>query len=149
MGMTDPLITQLVEARKVAGLSQRELAEAMSCVPSHVSMLEGGRTSPRLDTLRRWAQALGLQPGPLVPLAYETAPSASSVAAGNGATEGGHTFPPGLVILYGETAQLAREAGVPVFVDGDSGEIVYSKSAVARTLDVAERTVEKAREGRR
>lgn len=78
--MTDPLITELIEARKAAGLTQRQVADRMHCVQSHVSMLEAGRTDLQLDTLRRWAGALGLRPV-WVP---ETAP-ATSVVAGNGA----------------------------------------------------------------
>lgn len=90
----DPLVAELRDRREKAGLTQRQLADAMHCVQSHVSMLEAGRTDLQLDTLRRWAAALGVQPA-WVPLTYEPA-----------------------------------------------------SEDVARTLDVAERTVEKAREAR-
>jgi transcriptional regulator with XRE-family HTH domain len=73
--MTDPLIQQLAEARKAAGLSQRALAKAADTAQSYLWYLESGAKNPSLSTLRKWAQALGLQPV-LVPLAYETAPVA-------------------------------------------------------------------------
>lgn len=166
--MTDPLITELIEARKAAGLTQRQLADRMHCVQSHVSMLEAGRTDLQLDTLRRWAGALGLRPA-WVP---ETAP-ATSVVAGNGAPrlgEGpadedapasdpvsgrngdradvapvatraqGGPLPTGMAIFSGEAARIARELNVPVFIDGDG-----SDTAVARTLDVAEATADRNR----
>src|SRR6186713_2671491 len=93
MTAVDPLVALLVAARKAAGLKQATLARAMNCGQQNVAVLETGRTDTRLSTLRRWAGALGLQPA-LVPLAYETAPVDACTAAGNGATEGGVTFPP-------------------------------------------------------
>ena len=91
----DPLVAQLVAARKAAGMSQRGLASAMGTVQSHVWQLENGTQvhGAGLTVLRRWAQVFGLQPA-LVPLDYETAPAVACTPAGNGATEGGPLTPP-------------------------------------------------------
>lgn len=57
------LIAELIRARKMRGKSQKEVAEAMHASPSVVSRLEAGygkqRHSPTLDTLKRYAKALG------------------------------------------------------------------------------------------
>ena len=34
------------------------------------------------------------------------------------------TTPAGLIVFYGQAAQLARDMGVPIFLDGDTGEVV-------------------------
>jgi transcriptional regulator with XRE-family HTH domain len=90
----DPLLAELRDRRKKAGLSLMALAAATGCAFQQISKWERGAW-PAPSSLRRWAAALGVQPA-WVPLTYE----------------------------------LANED-------------------VARTLDVAERTVEKAREARR
>ncbi|MBF0163461.1 MAG: helix-turn-helix transcriptional regulator [Magnetococcales bacterium] len=52
-----------LEARKAAGLTQEVLARRMGTTKSAISRLEsslvGGRASPSLSTLRRYAQAVG------------------------------------------------------------------------------------------
>ncbi len=57
------LIAELIRARKMKGKSQKEVAEAMHTSSSVVSRLEAGygkqRHSPTLDTLKRYAAALG------------------------------------------------------------------------------------------
>lgn len=57
------LIAELIRARKIAGKSQKEVAKVMHTSPSAVSRLEAGfgkiRHSPSLDTLRRYANAVG------------------------------------------------------------------------------------------
>jgi transcriptional regulator with XRE-family HTH domain len=170
--MIDPLVAELRDRREKAGLTQRQLADAMHCVQSHVSMLEAGRTDLQLDTLRRWAAALGVQPA-WVPLTYETAPAAE-LPAGNGAHADAPASDP-VPAEFGDRADVARcpncgepftgfesEPGDAIGVNGYIEYLsVYTrwdpcgctrkaplKPAVARTLDVAERTVEKAREAR-
>lgn len=56
----DPIVAQLRAARLAAELTQTEVAEAIG-VAKHAqfSVLERGHRHPRLDSLRRWAEALG------------------------------------------------------------------------------------------
>lgn len=57
------LVAELIRARKIKGKSQKEVAKEMHTSPSAVSRLEAGfgreRHSPSLDTLRRYASAVG------------------------------------------------------------------------------------------
>lgn len=48
---------RLRELRRAAGLSGRQLSEALSWSPSKVSKLENGRQTPSDDDLRAWARA--------------------------------------------------------------------------------------------
>jgi len=57
---------RLKDARKRAGLKQEELAEAVGVHPLTISHFECGRVEPSLDTLKRLAAALGVQPGALL-----------------------------------------------------------------------------------
>ncbi|WP_276907289.1 helix-turn-helix domain-containing protein [Corynebacterium riegelii] len=70
---TDPDITEAAEdaetrmrladalraGRKQAGMSQRDVAEAMGTTQSAISDLERGETDPQLSTLQRYARATG------------------------------------------------------------------------------------------
>lgn len=189
MGVVDPLVAHLVEARKKAGLSQAKVAGAVgfSCATSgRLSEYETGRRQPSLATLRRWAQVLGFEPA-WVELAYEpkifysheefdaylssipsTAPAVPEIAAGNGATpQDGREL--SSVAPASDPAPVDTVAGSDV-APGDSScgcdlhlllreelkdpdfaaawERALKRDAVTRTVDVAERTVEKAREAR-
>lgn len=132
----DPLIAQLVAAREAAGLEQWQVATAAGISQPTLKWLEQGQGTPTLERLRQWMQALGLEPA-AVPLTYHpgfedptTAPAGhGTIAAGNGAAEGGLKSPP------------AVPASPPVSLGSDG-----DRRDVARTLDVAEQTVEKARE---
>ena len=53
------LIETLVRARTSANLTQAELARRLGTTQSAVARLEGGRVSPSLSTLRRYARATG------------------------------------------------------------------------------------------
>ena len=53
------LIEALVRARTAAKLTQTELARRLGTTQSAVARLEGGRVSPSLATLRRYAEATG------------------------------------------------------------------------------------------
>lgn len=57
------LVAELIRARKMKGKSQKEVAKAMHTSPSAISRLEAGyggeRHSPTLNTLRRYAHAVG------------------------------------------------------------------------------------------
>lgn len=53
------LVQDLVEARRAAGLSQRDLAEAMQVHDTVIARWETGRHAPNLTSLQRWAYTLG------------------------------------------------------------------------------------------
>ena len=57
------LLEEMLKARKKAGKSQSEIAQAMGTTTSVIGRLETGggkkRHSPTIDTLKRYAHALG------------------------------------------------------------------------------------------
>ena len=53
------LVEALVSARAAANLTQAELARRLGTTHSAIARLEGGRVSPSLATLRRYAEATG------------------------------------------------------------------------------------------
>ena len=53
------LIEALVRARSEAKLTQAELARLLGTTQSAIARLEGGRVSPSINTLRRYAEAAG------------------------------------------------------------------------------------------
>lgn len=125
--VTDPLIAQLVGARKAAGLSQPQLAAIMYISRGTLGQLERGRHSPRLATLRPWAQALGLQPA-LVPLAYGPARDELDDALADPCDCSAHE-------------EFRRQLQDPAVA------AEWMRARVVRTLDVAEATADKARTG--
>lgn len=56
------LISALIEARALAGLTQAQLADLMDTTQSAIARLESGRQLPSLKTLFRFAEATGTQP---------------------------------------------------------------------------------------
>jgi len=53
------LVTELVEHRRAAGLSQAEVADRMGTSQPAVARLEAGGVDARLSTLERYAAAVG------------------------------------------------------------------------------------------
>lgn len=53
------LVAQLIRARMAAKLTQAEVAQRLGTTQSAIARLEGGRVSPSLATLRRYAEATG------------------------------------------------------------------------------------------
>ncbi len=53
------VIEAMIRARAEAGLTQEALAERMGTTQSAVARLEGGRVSPTVETLRKYAKAVG------------------------------------------------------------------------------------------
>lgn len=53
------LVEALVRARMSAKLTQAQLAKKLGTTQSAIARLEGGRVSPSVATLRRYAQATG------------------------------------------------------------------------------------------
>lgn len=60
MNSSKAVMRTLVEIRKEKKLRQVDIARALGVGQPAVSELEGGLTSPRLDTLARYADALGM-----------------------------------------------------------------------------------------
>lgn len=54
------LLAQLVALRKSKSLRQVDVAEKMGVGQPSVSELERGETNPKLDTLQRYAAAIGV-----------------------------------------------------------------------------------------
>lgn len=55
------VVSALISQRKALGMSQRELAAACGLPQSSVARIESMQTLPRLDTLVKLSQPLGLQ----------------------------------------------------------------------------------------
>lgn len=54
------LLSELVQARKDAGLRQIDVAKELGVAQPSVSELESGATSPKLETLQKYARAVGM-----------------------------------------------------------------------------------------
>jgi transcriptional regulator with XRE-family HTH domain len=48
-------------------MTQEQLADAARLHPTHISLIESGRRSVRIETVARLASALGVQPSVLMP----------------------------------------------------------------------------------
>lgn len=72
----DPVIAALKARRLALGLSQSSVAAGMGCQgasrQSRIADLEAGRSDVRLATLRRWCDALGVEPAVVVNPAWES-----------------------------------------------------------------------------
>ena len=55
------LVEAMVRARAAANLTQSELAARIGTTQSAIARLEGGRLSPSVKTLRRYAEATGMR----------------------------------------------------------------------------------------
>lgn len=53
------LLDELIEARKLSKLKQKQVAAAMSTSQSAISEFENGTADPHLSTLQRYARAVG------------------------------------------------------------------------------------------
>lgn len=53
------LVEALVKARTNAKMSQADVAERIGTTQSAIARLEGGKVSPSISTLRRYAEATG------------------------------------------------------------------------------------------
>ena len=56
------------ELRKARNLSQEELADAAGLHRTHISLIERGRRSARLETIEQLARALKVQPAEMMPI---------------------------------------------------------------------------------
>lgn len=60
MQQPDPLIVRLRQAREDADHSQRKVARAVGIGHGHLSQIETGNVDPKLSTVRRLADYLGV-----------------------------------------------------------------------------------------
>ena len=58
--MVDPLVVRLHARRLELELSQRALAESIGVGHGHLSRIETGAVDPKLSTIRRMAERLGV-----------------------------------------------------------------------------------------
>jgi transcriptional regulator with XRE-family HTH domain len=67
----------LIRHRKLAGMTQEELAWRASIHRTQISLIESGKRSPRLETLVKLAGALSISPDQLLEgISWAPAPSA-------------------------------------------------------------------------
>ncbi len=59
--MVDPVVVRLRERREMLEWSQRSTALAIGIGHGHLSRIETGGVDPKLSTLRRLADCLGVQ----------------------------------------------------------------------------------------
>lgn len=57
----DNLLDELVELRKLKGLTQRDVADRLGVDQSAIARIESGDRDPHLSTLRRYALAIGAE----------------------------------------------------------------------------------------
>lgn len=55
------LIQAMLDARKAAGLTQKDLAERTGIAQADISKLENGNANPSLRTLQRLADGMGMK----------------------------------------------------------------------------------------
>lgn len=55
------IIQAIIDARKDAGFTQKELAERTGIAQADISKLENGNANPSLRTLKRLAKGLGMR----------------------------------------------------------------------------------------
>ncbi len=55
------IIQAMIDARKVSGLTQKQLAERTGIAQSDISKLETGNANPSLKTLQRLANGMGMK----------------------------------------------------------------------------------------
>nr|PZN36534.1 MAG: XRE family transcriptional regulator [Bacillota bacterium] len=60
-------MSRLRELREQKGLSRNQLAKLVGCSREAIRLLERGRRSPRYETARAIAQALGVSPDEIWP----------------------------------------------------------------------------------
>lgn len=55
------IVQAMLDARKAAGLTQKDLAERTGIAQADISKLENGNANPSLRTLKRLAEGMGMQ----------------------------------------------------------------------------------------
>jgi len=102
------LAEQVRQIREDKGLSQAELAEGMGTTQSAVARLEAGGTSPTIPTLRKLADALGVE---LVLRFHDPQSSAKVKRRRVGAAKAGGIRRAGTARKRGKTSTSRKSAG--------------------------------------
>ncbi len=55
------IIQAMIDARKISGLTQKDLAEKTGIAQADISRLESGNANPSLKTLQRLAEGMGMK----------------------------------------------------------------------------------------
>ncbi len=55
------IVQTMIDARKVSGLTQKDLAERTGIAQADISKLENGNANPSLKTLQRLADGMGMK----------------------------------------------------------------------------------------
>ena len=55
------IVQAIIDARKVSGLTQKDLAERTGIAQADISKLENGNANPSLKTLQRLADGMGMK----------------------------------------------------------------------------------------
>lgn len=55
------IVQAMIDARKVSGLTQKDLAERTGIAQADISKLENGNANPSLKTLQRLADGMGMK----------------------------------------------------------------------------------------
>lgn len=66
-GLGAVVAQRIVDARRKAGLTQQQIADALRCHVTRISHIESGRSDLRLSTLVNVARALNIEPRELLP----------------------------------------------------------------------------------
>jgi len=54
------IVQAIIDARKIAGLTQKQISERTGITQADISRLENGNANPSLSTLKRLASAMGM-----------------------------------------------------------------------------------------
>lgn len=57
----DAIIQAFIDARKISGLTQKQLSEKSGITQPDISKLENGNSNPSIRTLKRLANAMGMK----------------------------------------------------------------------------------------
>lgn len=76
----EPIIDRLRAARRVAGVTQRELSRRTGITQSHISLIENGAVEPGLPSIIQIARALELE---LVVVPKKLVPAVNGIIRGN------------------------------------------------------------------
>lgn len=143
MSDVDPIVAELRQRRRAAGLNQDTVAGKIGISPAHLSTLERGGQSPALRILRPWTDVLGAK------LSLE--PPVDAAVAGRryvlGYIRDIETENASLKAQLGqdEAALRMRAAELERDLDAAAGQV----RTLTRRLEAAERRVERAEAARR
>jgi transcriptional regulator with XRE-family HTH domain len=111
-------LTRLRDVRQRRALTQQQLAERAGVNRVTIARIESGKDEPFPTTVRKVADALGVEPSDLMDTGASVPARGPSVAAGNGAAHGPAT---------GTAAALALDARITVTDEEDVWRLLRSE----------------------